>query len=198
MISIHAPLTGSDITQKAVRSRIKISIHAPLTGSDLVESIPRIITRISIHAPLTGSDNLPKFMDASGKDFNPRSPYGERPKPRDAQTPGPGFQSTLPLRGATQRHSIGQIADQFQSTLPLRGATRVVRHGRIPPLFQSTLPLRGATCSRPPGSRFCLDFNPRSPYGERLIQSIKKNDRQNFNPRSPYGERLCLIRMRDL
>ena len=78
LISIHAPLTGSD--RKLVRSwqilifqstlpsqgatdaiqqhrhHTGISIHAPLTGSDLCDrgNFPWLL--ISIHAPLTGSD----------------------------------------------------------------------------------------------------------------------------------------------
>ena len=36
------------------------------------------------------------------------------------------------------------------------------------------------------------DFNPRSPYGERLhVKPIQISD-GDFNPRSPYGERLLL------
>ena len=78
-ISIHAPLTGSDVLDFGAAHKILISIHAPLTGSDLEpeESAPtwkkfqstlplrgatrvpprKFITgEISIHAPLTGSD----------------------------------------------------------------------------------------------------------------------------------------------
>ena len=33
-ISIHAPLTGSDIQQRDIPLPLPISIHAPLTGSD--------------------------------------------------------------------------------------------------------------------------------------------------------------------
>ena len=33
-ISIHAPLTGSDISQHSNHQPGEISIHAPLTGSD--------------------------------------------------------------------------------------------------------------------------------------------------------------------
>ena len=56
-----------------------ISIHAPLTGSDKDSQIGAYADLISIHAPLTGSDltrtSLPWFL----VNFNPRSPYGERP-----------------------------------------------------------------------------------------------------------------------
>ena len=124
-ISIHAPLTGSDQSGAVFRflglhfnprspygerqpghlraaAPYLISIHAPLTGSDLYQFAATAgISRISIHAPLTGSD----IVDAGGGleklDFNPRSPYGERPQSDAGHPANHGFQSTLPLRGAT-------------------------------------------------------------------------------------------------
>ena len=80
------------------------------------------------------------------------------------------FQSTLPLRGATNRPKIPIQPPRFQSTLPLRGATTCFF--RRPPdffRFQSTLPLRGATAALRSFYSFWGYFNPRSPYGERLI-----------------------------
>ena len=79
-----------------------------------------------------------------------------------------GFQSTLPLRGATRFGELAAYAADnfnprspcgerpctallplpdmtFQSTLPLRGATGVGGGKLLHCLFQSTLPLRGAT-----------------------------------------------------
>ena len=79
IISIHAPLTGSDLEIVYASQIADISIHAPLTGSDIAapldiaspwrfqSTLPsqgatyiRITTlylqNISIHAPLTGSD----------------------------------------------------------------------------------------------------------------------------------------------
>ena len=56
------------------------------------------------------------------------------------------FQSTLPLRGATELlRECGFQCNAFQSTLPLRGATVLVAQKTIKQKFQSTLPLRGAT-----------------------------------------------------
>ena len=55
-ISIHAPLTGSDM-EEIDRARAEwISIHAPLTGSDCPDCGAHLDPGISIHAPLTGSD----------------------------------------------------------------------------------------------------------------------------------------------
>ena len=78
-----------------------ISIHAPLTGSDTIKRPIPMAPGISIHAPLTGSDSGPQWRSEQLKDFNPRSPYGERPKAGDMDKDAAVFQSTLPLRGAT-------------------------------------------------------------------------------------------------
>ena len=80
------------------------------------------------------------------------------------------FQSTLPARGATFQRPLNRIQTcLFQSTLPARGATFQRPLNRIQTcLFQSTLPARGATIFTPPISTPKLNFNPRSPHGERL------------------------------
>ena len=55
--------------------------------------------------------------------------------------------------------------------------------------FQSTLPARGATLS-PSGSVISsVDFNPRSPHGERPAAGCCSYRWKYFNPRSPHGER---------
>ena len=78
------------------------------------------------------------------------------------------FQSTLPVWGATPSDYVFTPTDQFQSTLPVWGAT-------------SAACLTVATT---------LDFNPRSPCGERPILCAKdKIMLIYFNPRSPCGER---------
>ena len=145
-ISIHAPLTGSDLcllTQLAhsllFQSTLplrgattkgsgdqkdqQISIHAPLTGSDRWASSSWAAVSISIHAPLTGSDCLSDRFGRPPNNFNPRSPYGERPQTW-AGTP--------------------QLCN-FNPRSP---------YGERPGLNAS----RYQKC----------DFNPRSPYGERL------------------------------
>ena len=56
-------------------------------------------------------------------------------------------------------------------------------------VFQSTLSLRRATVHFVQVRRGYLDFNPRSPCGERLGQVPPGSHRVDFNPRSPCGER---------
>ena len=57
---------------------VLISIHAPLTGSDNEIFAGIAADAISIHAPLTGSDPKCGREFKLALYFNPRSPYGER------------------------------------------------------------------------------------------------------------------------
>ena len=101
---------------------------------------------ISIRAPLAGSDNERERFSASAADFNPRSPCGERLSKKLRTAGACGFQSALPLRGATAKrpHSL-RPCRPFQSALPLRGATLIPPGTACRLQFQSALPLRGAT-----------------------------------------------------
>ena len=56
-----------------------ISIHAPLAGSDATGEVSSRQMKISIPAPLAGSDVVTLVNRSSHRDFNPRSPCGERP-----------------------------------------------------------------------------------------------------------------------
>ena len=101
---------------------------------------------------------------------------------------------------------------RFQPTLPARGATYFCSKAVRTTSFQPTLPARGATTTGI--TRCCAGtyFNPRSPHGERLEETLNSlratkisthaprtgSDQGNgkncdlsfdFNPRSPHGER---------
>ena len=79
------------------------------------------------------------------KNFNPRSPRGERLAKYQTASKPPKFQSTLPARGATDDCTGYRADEEFQSTLPARGATAERYYILAQPLY----------------------FNPRSPRGER-------------------------------
>ena len=57
---------------------------------------------ISTHAPRTGSDGIKvSFAQPNKRDFNPRSPHGERLDVSELTGGSLTFQPTLPARGAT-------------------------------------------------------------------------------------------------
>ena len=127
----------------------------------------------------------------SNINFNPRSPHGERRLRISAHTVSRKlFQSTLPARGATDAALKMAAAMQFQSTLPARGATE--HDLSVPCLrrqFQSTLPARGAT-PRLSARHDLPGFQSTLPArGATLVGKEELYHRLNFNPRSPHGER---------
>ena len=81
----------------------------------------------------------------NSRDFNPRSPHGERLHASHPKSVSVKFQSTLPARGATYCKKMLDNYKPFQSTLPARGATGSQHIWSSLSAFQSTLPARGAT-----------------------------------------------------
>ena len=99
------------------------------------------------------------------------------------------FQSTRPMRGATNDQTLAAIRKLFQSTRPMRGATKVGRHAYAPPKFQSTRPMRGATGMLPP-ILTPSGVSIHAPHAGRdpgiCSTSVR---RRRFNPRAPCGAR---------
>ena len=101
--------------------------------------------QISIHAPRGGSD---RFCQSSARryvHFNPRSPWGERQASRWGLPPQGGFQSTLPVGGATLRLAT-KLQTYYISIHAPRGGSDALWY----------------VCA----NRLHY-FNPRSPWGER-------------------------------
>ena len=100
---------------------------------------------ISIHAPHTGRDVTSRNQGNLVLDFNPRAPYGARPVKGHMISVQYRFQSTRPIRGATEQGAPPHPYSGFQSTRPIRGATCCYRWVRY----------------------YRRNFNPRAPYGAR-------------------------------
>ena len=79
--------------------------------------------------------------------FNPRSPCGERHACMHILPNGKGFQSALPLRGATPWPICQKPASRYFNPRSPCGERRGRNCSGIirPLIFQSALPLRGAT-----------------------------------------------------
>ena len=169
-ISIHAPLTGSDIPMSCPFTRTRqFQSTLPLRGATRVLfSDCRDHIQFQSTLPLRGATPAQCPGDSIQHDFNPRSPYGERRKRDRPERKLCEFQSTLPLRGATCGTLVVDTADWAISI-----------HA----------PLTGSDLLFPVARGLFGNFNPRSPYGERHIADAYYQHPEDFNPRSPYGER---------
>ena len=187
MISTHAPRTGSDDNAcDSKRTADHFNPRSPHGERRSAASATRCMSRfqptlpargattlmdgllpeqlISTHAPRTGSDTNSRSRSPRTQNFNPRSPHGERLIKPETYLYNLVFQPTLPARGATTHSRHVQRAYQaFQPTLPARGATRrIVAPGKV-----------------------IVDFNPRSPHGERLKWTALKGLITEFQPTLP-------------
>ena len=138
---------ATKIPQKLVRMLLLISIHAPRGGSDPFHRQPGDAhCKFQSTLPVGGATLLRGMDGDMARDFNPRSPWGERPAKGERDLFNRRFQSTLPVGGAT---ILGLAAQKQQAQ------------------FQSTLPVGGATPKLRLLLAHHLNFNPRSPWGER-------------------------------
>ena len=145
---------------------------------------------ISIHAPRVGSDRCAPKRRVIKSNFNPRSPCGERrccTLPRGLvpfiSIHAPRVGSDVPSLTAATSESISIHAPRVGSDYD---------NASTPYCFLNFNP------RSPCGERLCSAlellllsyFNPRSPCGERRFNSTGKfTTKTDFNPRSPCGER---------
>ena len=152
---------------------ITISIHAPRMGCDPDEKVQLAMTPISIHAPRMGCDVRAALTLAPTKNFNPRTPYGVRPRLVALALFRCYNISIHAPRMGCDAQRIRRILDRqsdFNPRTPygVRQSISLVSCEEKPPIFQSTHPVWGAT-SMPRRSlkSSLIDFNPRTPYGVR-------------------------------
>ena len=139
------------------------------------------------------------IVAAEVRDFNPRSPHGERQWLHHRIHFLSSFQSTLPAWGATLRFFTLTAPFVFQSTLPAWGATYDFSDDRQLLRISIHAPRMGSDEVRERSAVPEKDFNPRSPHGERRSLLPVKFSRSYFNPRSPHGERLdCRLVSKEL
>ena len=161
------PLRGATASVLYTRFTMIISIHAPLAGCDLEQRLSKGGNKISIHAPLAGCDRSVGAPACPSTYFNPRTPCGVRPKPKDNQCRYSNFNPRTPCGVRHQLKELQLWFQEFQSTHPLRGATRA---NALPVLFER-------------------NFNPRTPCGVRLSTVSGEKYVRDFNPRTPCGVR---------
>ena len=124
---------------------------------------------ISIHALREESDSVVNLLRATERDFNPRSPWGERPAISHFWHCLFKFQSTLSVRRATLNNAKTTLNGMISiHALREESDLRQYLNLLLLFLFQSTLSVRRATLFGHNVTDIDLDFNPRSPWGERL------------------------------
>ena len=102
------------------------------------------------------------------RNFNPRSPHGERHPARHKRRAGRSDFNPRSPHGERRGCFVGMsLITQFQSTLPARGATHRGVGSRHAEVISIHAPRTGSDHAGRNGEHTVGDFNPRSPHGER-------------------------------
>ena len=123
-ISIHAPLAGCDLVTGLLSALPDLfqSTH-PLRGATVAAHGGARFLDISIHAPLAGCDRRARRAAAPRMDFNPRTPCGVRHGMIASLSVSGHFNPRTPCGVRRRCRACFWNSIQFQSTHPLRGAT---------------------------------------------------------------------------
>ena len=186
-------MRGATIRAVQVCDAEHISIHAPRAGSDRMMILLSVEEdRFQSTLPVRGATRDYCKSKATAKDFNPRSPCGERQEqhrsnslhraisihaPRAGSDPlamlrelrAKRISIHAPRAGSDRRYPFGSHRNiRISIHAPRAGSDDSVFAYRYKAgVFQSTLPVRGAT-RHAHNVRFSrCNFNPRSPCGER-------------------------------
>ena len=202
------PVRGATRQSRCGSWTVSFQSTRPVRGATLAAIPGDAQGGISIHAPRAGRDYDRHGFHHHPRDFNPRAPCGARLSNTDAQFVQSKFQSTRPVRGATDGWHLRVLDLSFQSTRPVRGATfagqflrseRLHFNPRAPcgarPFctafcrsalgFQSTRPVRGATAIPARSRSGRSDFNPRAPCGARRLQETIFDLKMEFQSTRP-------------
>ena len=154
---------------------------------------------ISIHAPLAGCDR--DRNDGTGRpcDFNPRTPCGVRLK-RGANSATEAYFNPRTPCGVRLITSNKRNSDkQFQSTHPLRGATEYTDETPPDRSISIHAPLAGCDGRLSAKDVVCVNFNPRTPCGVRLRWANLLKVRWKFQSTHPLrGATINITRIQSI
>ena len=190
LVSIHAPRAGRDMC--GTISTACGPCFNPRAPCGARPRHPRkyvYCRHVSIHAPRAGRDPRRPMCSTCSIRFNPRAPCGARPIPSSTTRDARSFNPRAPC-GARQYQDLFQAVMQaFQSTRPVRGATefKIAAVGRA--IVSIHAPRAGRDCERRSLRQSLRRFNPRAPCGARQRQGSHRWYTRSFNPRAPCGAR---------
>ena len=169
---------------------MKFQPTLPARGATPELSLAPPARTISTHAPRTGSDALVTHEGKRDKDFNPRSPHGERLNCCATMIAKVKFQPTLPARGATQGFkSREEPRNDFNPRSPHGERRRVPDERRTYCSISTHAPRTGSDkICEPVGCTESISTHaPRT--GSDYVGDGCGKKSNDFNPRSPHGER---------
>ena len=148
-------------------------------------------TYFNPRAPCGARPLVPGIYQLLKNHFNPRTPCGARRQIHQDHRLTMEFQSTRPMRGATnssfQRYFF---CHYFNPRAPCGARRRNCNSMGQVHKISIHAPHAGRDCQAAHREPYCTNFNPRAPCGARLdVLFLHELTRCDFNPRTPCGAR---------
>ena len=168
VFQLTLPVWGATGYAQQILEEEAFQLTLPVWGATRINHVEHHLIHISTHAPRVGSDAC----------------LSDSPNHRPISTHAPRVGSD------TRNGCPTKTLTKFQLTLPVWGATRGRRGVLCRRSISTHAPRVGSDLRRWRNhGRQPLDFNSRSPCGERLGPLLCVCVCMNFNSRSPCGER---------
>ena len=163
------PLRGATGGSGRHNSAQRFQSTHPLRGATWYKFLTFLLKNFNPRTPCGVRHGRSLDIVEAQTDFNPRTPCGVRLIKNDDISSRNRFQSTHPLRGATNFHTKTFLSKIFQSTHPLRGATRINSMRAKLEQISIHAPLAGCDFPKSGQSIHKYHFNPRTPCGVRPV-----------------------------
>ena len=183
-------MRGATLSFTVQSSRNTFQSTLPMRGATFVHrTFARLRTYFNPRSPCGERPDCERSY-CRPSDFNPRSPCGERHEVLKHYGAGTNFNPRSPCGERRKDSNLGDLVLKFQSTLPMRGATQLIFH--LLDYYRISIHAPHA------GSDFVetsLGYSPwisiHAPHaGSDWLPINKHTGGLYFNPRSPCGERL--------
>ena len=140
----------------------------PVRGATEAVTTATLLVSISIHAPRAGSDDQELEAFNVIRDFNPRSPCGERLSSLDLVQDDSHISIHAPRAGSDSFLLSYSNINRISIHAPRAGSDSIYGISSTYFLISIHAPRAGSDNNTPTNTTKTGDFNPRSPCGERL------------------------------
>ena len=124
------PVRGATATDDKPTNKFLFQSTRPVRGATHTHGRRALRRLVSIHAPRAGRDTYARTTRPTAFGFNPRAPCGARPSVGAVTIPPFAFQSTRPVRGATNYSTREEGAPQCFNPRAPCGARPIIAHVR--------------------------------------------------------------------
>ena len=141
------PAWGATNSERRLFQQYDISIHAPRMGSDKFKNV--FLSKGDVFQstlPAWGATDTDAASNVQERDFNPRSPHGERPARWPDRLPPSYFNPRSPHGERQLKSKYKKVLEAISIHAPRMGSDlNDLPMKKMQMLFQSTLPAWGAT-----------------------------------------------------